>query len=41
MIDQPLYAPARNLSWLIGVIAAVIIIYVVSKIVNDYRKKKK
>jgi len=37
MVEQPLYAPARNLTWILIVLAAMLIIYVFSKTL----KKKK
>mgnify|MGYP003966774645 CR=1 FL=1 len=36
-IEQPLYAPAKNLTWIIVSIVAIIVIYVLSQ----YLKVKK
>ncbi len=36
-IEQPLYAPAKNLTWIVVTIVAIIVIYVLSK----YFKMKK
>jgi len=36
-LDQPLYGPAKNLSWILGTIVIIIVIYILARF---FKKKK-